>query len=157
MTTLACNLAELFGIKVIFKITEGGYNILGTEVNGKVLPKPVPLMSRKIPADWDIEEKFEQYVGNISIAEDSENQIRLVVKGSSGDHTIKVTKRDDLCILIDSRESGYGDHWIISPFDKLNQIVIMLSHIDETASFDATQTIIYGENGFVKTDTRRFS
>ena len=157
MTTLKCNLTEIFGIKVVFKITEGGYNILATEVNGKVLPNPVPLMSREIPTDWDIEEKFEQYVGNMSIAEDSESQIRLVVRGSSGDHTIKVTKRDDMCILIDCRESGYGDHWIISPFDKLNQIVIMVSHIDETTSFDATQTIVYEDNGFVKTDTRRFS
>lgn len=154
--SIKANIGEIYGITVDFIIRRGSYDISATSVNGKTLPKPVPLLSRNMPVEWDVEEKFQYYMGNISVSDDSDNSTRITISGSSGDHHIVLTKRDDMCIIIDCREHGFGSHWIVSPFKHDNTIVIMCSHIDETDHYDFTQTIKYGDNGYVKSDIRKY-
>ena len=79
----------------------------------------------------------------------------VTINGIFEQHDITFTKGDDMCILIGYQEPGVSTKWLVSPF-KQDTIIIMCSHADKDNQIDFTRTITYGENGYVKSDTRRF-
>ena len=149
------NIGEIYGITVDFSIKNGQYDVLASSVNGRLLPSPIPLLSREFPLEWgDIEDKFEYYINNLQISNDSEETV-VTINGIFEQHDIIFTKGDDMCILIGYQEPGVSTKWLVSPF-KQDTIIIMCSHADKDNQIDFTRTITYGDNGYVKSDTRRF-
>ena len=150
ITSIRTNIATVHGLTIMFEITNGKYRIVITKINGYELPKPLSLLNRTIPVDWNVEEMVDHYVGNISTRNEA-GSTTLTLHGTSGDHIINFTPKNDT-VSIKVSSDGSMDFYVITSFNASTKhtIVIEHDHVGANDNYGRSFKIDFGDNDHVE-------